>query len=321
MNSLIEKGWPVITKTAELGTIVDFKNGKILIDAGDSEIWTSIDEIDETKTAIVRAMAILNMIERIVGQRQPITPEEIEFPSVPTAPRVERIPPKPPKYPPGVEVPPRPTMEMLRDIDSFTMKALQALDRLSEKRAEVQEKLDSLNAKQKELRNLLKELTEEQKSRASDIANHLQKTFDGTKELGWFFGKWRDTLLYIVRFIKEIKEEPPPEELLEQLLTIVKEEAPQKYEIITKRLEKIKNESTQTINEIITYFAEAPIGSIKSFYRESQLIEKIKDITRRFWEWLKGVARRIVGWLNSINDSISDMSELIEETEEIKRRL
>ncbi len=320
---LIEKGYPVITKDVLLGTVleIDDKNKKIYVDFGEDARWISYDDIHETKTAIIRAMTILDKLERIFAQGGPITPEEIEFPTTPTAPRVEKLPPKPPKFPPEVEPPPRPTVEMLKELDSFTTKALQALERLTIKRAEVQEKLDALNAKQKELRNILKELTDEQKARASEIATHLQKSFEGTKELGYFFGKWRDTLLYIVRFLKKTTVEPPPEELLGRLLEIIKEEVPEKYEIISKRLDKIKEEASETLTEVYTYFAEAPIGSIKADLKEAQVIEKIRELLYRFGQWLKTVWRKVVGWLNAINDSIKDISALIDETQEILRGL
>jgi len=322
----MRKGFVIVTKEPQrVGTILDFYDDGIEVDFGDRTSVIQTDKIDWTKTAVLQTIAVLDKLIKIYGQPKPsvretpITEEELKLPTTPQMPFVERFPARPPGFPSELEVP-KPTLESLVELDKALVRMLDKIERLVSKRAEVQAELENFNQKVKELRTISKEFEEQIRKEVLDVAAQLQKNLEGSEELASFFGKYRDKVLQLIRWIKIETVEPPAETLLEELLKIIKEEAPRKFDRITQRLEQIKNDITQKSEELSSYLAIAPLGSIKG-YKTAQVLETVKGWIRKLWDWIKGVYRSVVRWGSEIQNILDETIETYTDLERITKEI
>jgi hypothetical protein len=249
--------------------------------------------------------------------REPAPPEEkIILPTPPRAPLIEKLPPRIPSLPEELkeEVPRKIDITKLDQVSSQVARLLEEISEMAQKRAILEEQAAELNEKIKPIRDASKAIYRELFGKVEELLKVVESNMRGSQELKSYLGLWREKVLYIIRWLSRIKEEPSDIEKLELLWNLLQKElTPRKVKEIRQKFDIAINRMTKVSSELDTYVAVLPLASIREGMQDMQSLtrlaqagiwERIKDFGRKLWEFLKSAVRSLLG----IRDLISSIT-------------
>jgi hypothetical protein len=308
----LRQGEIVGLKDGRRGVIEAVEGYKVLVKFGErgGSAWVDKFDIDPRLTVILRTAYALRKVSEVEDFAQ-VKEKKVVLPTVPTSPLIERLPPKPPGFPEELKemLPKQIDVTKLDAVSRKVASLLTKIKELASKRAELEEQISDLNSKIKPIRDASKEIQIEIYRAAEELIKEVERDLAGSKELKTYIAMWQEKVLYIVRWLSQVKDEPTDAEKLEMLWALLEKElTPRKLDEIKAKFEKAILEATEVSAELDTYLAVLPLASFRvgggaKRVAQEGLWEKVKDFVRRFYDFVKRGVRKLLG-IRSVIDAI-----------------
>ena len=305
---------PVIMKDGTIGEVVSIDDDResLMVDLGDRESVYFGEAVDEGKSLLLKTEHALGTLARVLGQRVIENPEVNRI--TPTtqdtvSPFVKKLPSKAPSGFPGEKVMPRPSVTDIKDVEHDLTIALNRLAKITPEIEAARAQIEELKAKLKPIQAEEKKLNIDLQGAIGEVLTLMMKSHEGEKDIAMECGQYKDYLVYALQYWAKNEITPSDTEVLEKLKEILKVESPQFLEMLENKEKNIRKELTYFTAQITQYLAIAPIETLKGAKVEAQVMDKMRDMWRKFKSFIGSLVTKAQSWYSEI-DSLADNTRI-----------